>query len=259
MGTVTGLQILVVDDEPLAREGIRLLLETDSDIEAVHECTDGQAAVEAIIEMEPNLVFLDVQMPELDGFEVLEAVGVARMPHTIFVTAYDKYALQAFEVHALDYLLKPFTNERFFEALQRAKAQISFSEENRLSDRLSELLEHFKHGEDRLERLAIKSAGRIRFLDVEKIDWIEASDAYLRLHVGRESHLVRGTMSGIEARLDPGSFLRIHRSTIINLKSVKELQPLFHGEYAVTLLDGTYLTSGRSYREKLQSLLDNSL
>ncbi|HKR60538.1 MAG TPA: LytTR family DNA-binding domain-containing protein [Pyrinomonadaceae bacterium] len=252
-----GLRTLIVDDEPLAREGVRMLLENDPEVTAVHECADGQTAVNTIIGTKPDLVFLDVQMPEMDGFEVLEKVGVDRMPNTIFVTAYDKYALQAFEVHALDYLLKPYTNERFFNALERAKTQIKLRGDDNLNHQLSALLDRLKHGGDRLERLAVNAAGRISFVDVEEIDWIEAADTYVRLHVRRESHLVRGTMSGLEAKLDPHKFLRIHRSAIVNLSRIRELQPLFHGEYVVTLQDGTQLTSGRSYRDKLQPLLKN--
>ncbi|HET6891204.1 MAG TPA: LytTR family DNA-binding domain-containing protein [Pyrinomonadaceae bacterium] len=252
-----GLRTLIVDDEPLAREGVRMLLKHDPEVSAIHECADGQAAVNAIIEMKPDLVFLDVQMPEMDGFEVIEKVGVDRMPNTIFVTAYDRYALRAFEVYALDYLLKPYTNERFFRAVQRAKAQIKTGHENNLNGQLSALLDHLRVGEDHLERLVVKSAGRISYVNVEEIEWIEAADIYVRLHVGHEAHLVRGTMSGLEGKLDPRKFLRIHRSTIVNLSHVKELQPLFHGEYKVTLKNGTQLTSGRSYRDKLQPLLEN--
>ena len=253
-----GLRTLIVDDEPLAREGVRMLLANDPEITSVHECADGQAAVNAILEMKPDLVFLDVQMPEMDGFAVLETVGIDRMPNIIFVTAYDKYALQAFEVHALDYLLKPYTNERFFSALKRAKAQIQLSGHDNLNGRLSALLDHLKRGGDPLERLVVKTAGRISFVKVEEIDWIEAADTYVRLHVRRESYLVRGTMSGLEAKLDPDKFLRIHRSIIVNLSRVKELQPLFHGEYVVRLRDGTELSSGRSYHYKLRPLLENS-
>lgn len=252
-----GIQTLIVDDEPLAREGVRILLKNDPEITAVHECADGQAAVKEIIQRKPDLIFLDVQMPEMDGFEVLEAVGVDRMPNTIFVTAYDKYALKAFEVYALDYLLKPYTNERFFRALERAKAQIKLRDDTSLKLQLSAMLDQFKRGGDHLERLVVKAAGRISLVNVEEIDWIEAADIYVRLHVGNESHLVRGTMSGLEVKLDPDKFLRIHRSTIVNLGRVKELQPLFHGEYVVTLRNGTQLTSGRSYRDKLQPLLEN--
>ena len=251
------LRTLIVDDEPLAREGIRMLLATDPQVAAVDECADGQAAVDVIIERKPDLVFLDIQMPEMDGFEVLMEVGADRMPSTIFTTAYDKYALQAFEVHALDYLLKPYTNERFFEALERAKTQISLSHNINVSGQLSALLDHITRSGDSLERLVVKAAGRISFLNLEEVDWIEAEDTYVRLHVGRESHLVRGTMSGLERKLNPKKFLRIHRSKIVNLQRVKDLQPLFHGEYAITLHDGTQLTSGRSYRDKLQPLLAN--
>lgn len=253
-----GLRTLIVDDEPLAREGVRMLLANDPEITSVNECADGRAAVNMIIETKPDLIFLDVQMPELDGFEVLETVGIDRMPNIIFVTAYDKYALQAFEVHALDYLLKPYTNERFFSALKRAKAQIQLSGDDKINGQLSALLNHLKRGGDRLERLVVKTAGRISFVNVEEIDWIEAADTYVRLHVRRESHLVRGTMSGLEAKLDPHKFLRIHRSIIVNLSRVKELQPLFHGEYVIRLRDGTELSSGRSYRYKLQPLIENS-
>jgi len=165
--------------------------------------------------------------------------------------------LQAFEVHALDYLLKPYTNERFFEALERAKTQISLSHNINVSGQLSALLDHITRSGDSLERLVVKAAGRISFLNLEEVDWIEAEDTYVRLHVGRESHLVRGTMSGLERKLNPKKFLRIHRSKIVNLQRVKDLQPLFHGEYAITLHDGTQLTSGRSYRDKLQPLLAN--
>jgi two-component system, LytTR family, response regulator len=188
---------------------------------------------------------------------VLKAVGADRMPNTIFVTAYDKYALRAFEVHALDYLLKPYTNDRFFRALERAKVQIKIRDTHNLDVQLSALLNHLKSGRDLLERIVVKSVGRVSHVDVEEIDWIEAADTYVRLHVGRDSYLVRGTMSGLEAKLDPHKFLRIHRSVIVNLSRVKELQPLFHGEYAVKLHDGTQLTSGRSYRDKLQPLLEN--
>jgi two-component system, LytTR family, response regulator len=251
------LRTLIVDDEPLAREGIRMLLATDPEVVAVDECADGKAAVDVIIERKPDLVFLDIQMPEMCGFEVLRAVGGERMPNTIFVTAYDKYALRAFEVHALDYLLKPYSNERFFRALERAKTQIKLRNQTDVSNQVSALLDHLKRGGDRVERLVVKAAGRISFLNVEEIDWIEAADTYVRVHVGRESHLVRGTMTALEATLNPKKFLRIHRSTIVNLQQVKELQPLFHGEYLVTLRNGTQLTSGRSYRAKLQPLLEN--
>jgi two-component system LytT family response regulator len=253
------IQTLIVDDEPLAREGIRMLIEHDAEIAVIGECASGQQAIIAITEQMPDLVFLDIQMPEVSGFEVLEAIGVRHLPCVIFVTAYDKYALRAFEVHALDYLLKPFTSERFQRALERAKAQIKNRSGEQLNQRLVRLLEDIHKDKTYLERLVIKSAGRIFFLNVEEIDWIEAAENYVRLHTGRESHLIHGTMNKLASRLDPAQFLRIHRSTIINVRRIKELQPMFHGEYVVTLRDGTQLNSGRSYHQKLQSLLDDSL
>ena len=249
------LRTLIVDDESLAREGVRMLLERDSDVCDVLECVDGHAAVDVIRKEKPDLVFLDVQMPEMNGFEVVASVGVNQMPNTIFITAYDKYAVQAFEFNALDYLLKPYTNERFARALERAKIQIRNSHE--LSRQFSALLDHLSSDSNRLERLVVKSAGRLMLVNVEEIDWIEAADTYVRLHVGREAHLIRGGLSSLEARLDPKKFLRIQRSIIVNLSRVKELQPLFHGEYVITLNDGTKLNSGRSYRNKLQLLLEN--
>jgi two-component system LytT family response regulator len=253
------IRTLIVDDEPLAREGIRMLVERDAEIAVIGECANGQQAISAITEKMPDLLFLDIQMPEISGFEVLEAIGAQTLPCVIFVTAYDKYALRAFEVHALDYLLKPFTGERFQSALERAKAQIKSRGGEQLNQKLVRLLEDIRKDKTYLERLVVKSAGRIFFLNVEEIDWIEAAENYVRLHTGRESHLVHGTMNKLASRLDPAQFLRIHRSTIINVKKIKELQPMFHGEYVVTLRDGTQLNSGRSYRQKLQSLLDDSL
>ena len=249
------LRTLIVDDESLAREGVRMLLEKDPDVGVVLECADGHAAVDLITKEKPDLVFLDVQMPEMSGVEVVASVGVKKMPNTIFITAYDKYAVQAFEFNALDYLLKPYTNERFARALERAKTQLRNSHEP--SQQFSALLDHLSSDTNRLERLVVKSGGRISFVNVHDIDWIEAADMYVRLHVGREAHLIRGSLTALEAWLDPAKFLRIQRSIIVNLSRVKELHPLFHGEYVITLNDGTELNSGRSYRNKLQTLLEN--
>jgi two-component system, LytTR family, response regulator len=248
------IRTLIVDDEPLARRGIRAQLDEEEDIEIVSECRNGLEAVAAIEEQSPDLVFLDVQMPELDGFGVLEAVGVDRMPVVIFVTAYDQYALRAFDVHALDYLLKPVDAERFAGALQRARKQIEHHNVQDLNQRLQTFLDDVRAKQKFTERLVIKSGGRIFFLSVQEIDWIEAADNYVRLHVGRDSHLLRETMNHLEKRLDPDHFLRVHRSRIINIRQIKELQPLFRGEYDIMLQDGTRLESGRGYREKLQKL-----
>jgi two-component system LytT family response regulator len=245
------IRTLIVDDEPLGRERVRALLAEDPEIEIIGECKDGREAVAAIETQRPALLFLDVQMPEMDGFEVLEATAGEEMPVVIFVTAYDRYAVKAFEVHALDYLLKSFDRERFASALQRAKEEIHRGHESGIDARVTGLLEELQSRQKRLTRLVIKSAGRIFFLRVEEIDWIEAADNYVRLHAGKETHLLRETLQSLEGRLDPERFLRIHRSTIVNIDRILELQSLFHGDYAVRLRDGTELTLSRGYREKL--------
>ena len=246
------IRVLIVDDEPIARRGVRLQLKGDQEVEIIGECGNGLEAVAAIQKLEPDLVFLDVQMPEMDGFEVIEAIGVERMPRVIFVTAYDQYTLRAFEVHALDYLLKPFDRERFLKALNHARSSLERGEFNR---QLIRLLDDRLTTRKPLERLVIRSGGRIYFLNVEEVDWIEAADNYVELHVGRESHLLRETISGLAARLDPSQFLRIRHSTMVNLERVKELRPLFRGEYLIILRDGTELTSSRRYRKNLDSIL----
>ena len=249
------IQALIVDDERLARKRIRSLLKNERDVEVVGECADGAEALAAIRKQSPDLVFLDVQMPEMDGFQVLQEVGADRMPAVVFVTAYDKYALRAFEVHALDYLLKPFDEDRFGEALRRAKEQVLGGSNGELHDRLIALIEHLRSGERYVDRLLVKASGRVLFLKTEDIDWIEAAGNYVRLHVGRESHLLRETMNTIETRLDPAHFLRIHRSTIVNLDRIKEMQPWFSGEYVVLLKDGTELRLSRGYRDKFDERL----
>lgn len=249
------IRALIVDDEPLARERIRTLLKAAPDVRVVGECSDGRRAVKAIRRHKPDLVYLDVQMPEMDGFDVLEALEPGEMPVVIFATAYDKYALRAFDVHALDYLLKPFDRERFETALVRAREQIGKRRNGDINQRLLSLLADRASGQKPAQRLVIKSGGRITFLRAEEIDWVEAAGNYLRLHVGKEEHLLRETMNGLEGRLDPQKFLRIHRSTIVNLDRVKEMQPSFHGDYLVRLNDGTRLTLSRGYRDKLQEIL----
>ena len=255
------IRVLIVDDEPIARTGIRRELGRDPDTEVVGECTNGRDAVSFIRERAPDLVFLDLQMPELDGFGVVEQIGVERMPVVVFVTAFDEFALKAFELHALDYVLKPFNSERFQKALRRAKAQARRAGAAELSGRLLSLIEDAGRAQGRgpyLERVVVKTGGRIFFLSVAEIDWIEAADNYVRLHAGRESHLVQGALSRLESRLDPKLFLRVHRSAIVNVTRIKELQPLFHGEYAIKLAGGKELTSSRGYRDKLQQLLETA-
>jgi two-component system LytT family response regulator len=252
---VTKIRTLVVDDEPLARERVLSLLQQENDVEVVGECSDGGQAVSAIQEQAPDLVFLDVQMPGCDGFEVIRNIGADRMPTVIFVTAYDEYALRAFEVHALDYLLKPFGKERFQQTLRHAREALERRRAGDLGRRLLALVHDIKPEPQRVERLVVKSGGRVFFLRTDEIDWIEAAGNYVRLHLGSESHLFRETMNRMEARLDVKRFARIHRSRIVNTERIKELQPWFNGDYVVVLRDGTRLTLSRGYREKLQQRL----
>ena len=252
---MTKIRTLIVDDEPLARERVMSLLQQESDVEVVGECSDGGQAVSAIQQQAPDLVFLDVQMPGCDGFEVIRHIGADRMPTVVFITAYDEYALQAFEVHALDYLLKPFDKDRFQQTLRHAREALERRRAGDLGRRLLALVHDIKPEPRREERLVVKSGGRVFFLRTDEIDWIEAAGNYVRLHLGTESHLFRETMNRIEARLDPRRFSRIHRSRIVNTERIKELQPWFNGEYVVILRDGQRLTLSRGYRDKLQHRL----
>ena len=258
MTSTKAIRTLIVDDEPLARRRIRRMLARHPDVEVIGECANGREAVAAINEQQPALVFLDVQMPEVDGFAALGALDLDEMPLVIFVTAYDQYALRAFEVHALDYLLKPFDRRRFDMAMQRARSRLA-TERSDVSQRTIALLEELRAQQSHVERMVIKAGGRAFFLKTDEIDWIEAEGKYVRLHVGRESYLVREAISQIEAQLDPKRFLRIHRSTIVNLDRVRELQPWFHNDYRVILRDGTELMLSRSCRKRLGELLGNAL
>lgn len=249
------IRAMVVDDEAMARERVVSLLRQEQDIELIGECSDGEQAVNAINSQQPDLVFLDVQMPAVDGFRVIEQVGPEKMPAVVFVTAYDEYAVRAFEVHALDYLLKPFGRERFQQTLQHARSHVERRRAGDLGKRLMALVQDIKPEPQKLDRLVVKSGGRVFFLRTEDIVWIEAAGNYVRLHLGEDSHLFRETMNGIEARLDPRRFVRIHRSRIVNSDRIKELQPWFNGEYVVVLQNGTRLTLSRGYREKLQERL----
>jgi two-component system LytT family response regulator len=243
---------IVVDDEPLARERLLKLLREENEVEVIGEAANGREAVELIRKTKPALAFLDVQMPELDGFGVLAELSADERPAVVFVTAYDKFALKAFDVHAIDYLLKPFDKERFQLALRRALDQLSRKQPDDVQAQLSALLNELRPAQQS-DRIAIKGDGRFVFVKTSDIDWVEAADNYVSLHVGKDSHLLRETMSSIETRL-PKQFLRISRSVIVNTERIKELQPLFHGEYTVILRDGTKLTLSRSHRDKLQQL-----
>ena len=259
------IKTLIVDDEPLARRNLRLLLAKDPQIEILDECRNGREAVKAINSLSPDLIFLDIQMPEMDGFDVLANVGPDQIQAIIFVTAFDQYALKAFDVHALDYLLKPFDDERFAHALTRAKAQIEAREINRLSKRLIALLEEREsernapaQGKGYLTRVMIKAAGRVVLLKVDEIDFIEADGNYAKLHVGKKAHLLREKMNDLEGQLDPARFVRIHRSAIVNLDRIKEMHPHFNGDYIVVLEDGRQLRLSRTRREQLEARLSMS-
>ena len=252
------VRTLLVDDEALARRRLRSLLREETDVEIVGECADGSAAVAQIEALSPDLVFLDVQMPEADGFDVLDAVGAERMPVVVFVTAYDSYALKAFEFHALDYLLKPFSRERFRNALERARAEVRRRrrEDGPTHGELSALVRELREAGRRPQRLVVRDGGLVSFLRIEDIDWVESAGNYLRIHAGPETHLIRGTIKGCAERLDSESFVRISRSTIVNLDRVRAVHPWTRGELVVVLRDGTQLPTtgdhGRRLRERLK-------
>ena len=259
------LRVVLVDDEPAARRGLRLLLDRDNEVEVAGEAAAGAEAVELIRRMRPDVVFLDVQMPGGSGFDVLQRVGPAAAPVVVFVTAYDEHALRAFEVNAVDYLLKPYDDARFTLALQRAKGEVRRRQTDKVNARLTQLLEYLQQNpghapaapatERAHERILLKSSGEIFFLKPGEIDWIEAEGDYMKFHVSGRAHLMRETMARLEARLDPGQFVRIHRSTIVNLDRVRKLSPSFAGEYAVVLHDGTKLRLSRGYHERIATLL----
>lgn len=263
------IRVLIVDDEPLARRGIRARLAPARDVEVVGECAGGREAVRAIRELAPDLVFLDVQMPGVDGFGVIGAVGTAEMPVVVFVTAYDQHAIRAFEAQALDYLLKPIDDERFERALERARRRIGERREGALGRRLAAVLAEAGAAEPAavtseraappVDRFLVKKGGRVILVPAEEVDWIEAASDYVRLHVGHESHLLRETMSRMEEQLDPRRFVRIHRSTIVNVERIRELHPHFNREYVVVLRDGTELKLSRGYRDRVEPFFGGAL
>jgi len=258
MTSVRPIRTLIVDDEPMARASLRVLLGGDSDIELVGECASGPDAVTAISVQEPELVFLDIQMPRMSGFDVLAAVGDNRRFAVVFVTAYDAYAIAAFDVQALDYVLKPFDDERFHRAVERAKSRIRH---NRIDHLASELV-HVVSGSqaernEAADRIAIRDGTRTVFVALSEIDWIEAADYYVQLHVGQRSYLHREPMRDLEARLDPRRFMRIHRSAIVALDRIAELRPSAHGDHCVRLRDGTELRLSRARRARLRAVLAN--
>jgi two-component system LytT family response regulator len=253
------LRVIIVDDEPLARKFIRRMLKDDQEVEIVGECVNGKEAVVAVREQMPDLVFLDVQMPEMDGFAALAALEVERLPEIIFTTAYEQFAIRAFEIHALDYLLKPFDQARFNKALAHAKERLSGVKYVEGRKQVTAMLENVKLNPKFLDRLIVKANGRIIFLKTRDIHWIKADDKYVHLHTGKTAHMVRQTLNAMEGQLDPQIFLRIHRSAVVNIEWIKELQPLFGGEHRVVLEDGTKLTLSRNYKDKLFELLGKPL
>jgi len=247
------IRTLIVDDESLARDRMRQLLQTEAEIEIVGECADGRTAVATIQNESPDLIFLDVQMPELDGFGVVAAIEPEAMPVIVFVTAHDKFALRAFEIHAVDYLLKPFDRERFQKALHRAVEQIRQRESGTLIARQAALIASLKSPKTE-DRIAVKASGLVVWVKLDEVDWIGSADNYAELHVGTKSHLLRETMAALEARLDPKRFVRISRSVIVNAPRIKELKRLFYGGCEITLQSGMKLTLSRRYRDKLKQL-----
>jgi two-component system LytT family response regulator len=252
------IKTVIVDDEPLACRRIRRLLQTDPEIQVVATCTNGPEAVKAIEQHRPELLFLDIQMPGMNGFGVIEAIEHIQ-PQIIFVTAYDRYAIQAFDVHALDYLLKPFDRVRFDAAVARAKTVIQQETQRGIARELMSLRDELRVKPKYLDRLVIKSGGRISFLKTQEIDWIEAQGKYVAIHTGKETHVVREGLSSLEGDLNPKKFLRIHRSTIVNLDRIQSLQPWFHGDCKVILYDGTKLMLSRHYRQRFDDLLGRPL
>jgi two-component system LytT family response regulator len=254
------VRALIVDDEPLARAHLRSLFADRDDVEVIGECGDGASAVEQIRALSPELVLLDIQMPELDGLAVVREVGLDRMPTVVFVTAYDEFAIAAFDVNAADYVLKPVDRERFAKAVDRAVRLVrgggaapAVREET-----LARLLDQLGVDRRYLERIAVKNDGRVHFVKVSEIDWVEAADDYVKFHVGKAAFLHRDTLSRMESRLPPSQFLRIHRSVIVNVERIRELQPWFQGDWVVRLADGTTLHSSRSYRGNVRAFLDRA-
>ncbi len=241
------MRVVIIDDELPARKKIRAFLQDEPSIEIVGEASDGLEAVNIVEQLKPELIFLDIQMPHLTGFEVLQQLDSEIMPKVIFTTAYDQYALKAFEVHAIDYLLKPFDQERFQDALKHAFQQSA----NKIPSQLSNLISTLNKQRNYLQRILLKTSGKIIILKIDDINWIEAEEKYVQLHTSKEKYLYRETMNALEQELDPQKFVRIHRSYIVQLDFIKELTPWSHGDYLVILKDGTELNMGRNYRERI--------
>jgi two-component system LytT family response regulator len=258
------VRTIIADDEPLARQKLRLLLNLEPEVKIVAECHDGSQALAAIRACRPDLLMLDIQMPSLDGFQVLSEIAPEEMPVVIFTSAYDQYAIRAFEAHALDYLLKPFDQERLHQAIDRARFELSKTKDREITRRILKLLSVVKPDKPPTApgfdgRFVIKTKGRIVFLDLDDIDWLEAAANYVRLNVGKEVYLFRETISRVSERLNPNHFIRIHRSMIVNVRRIKELIPVNSGEYIVVLRNGKELSCSRGYRVNLQHVIAKNL
>jgi two-component system, LytTR family, response regulator len=260
--TGTVIRTIIADDERLAREKLRILLASEPEIKVVAECQDGRQTLSELRKHSADLILLDIQMPGMDGFQVLNELSAEEMPVVIFTSAYDQYAIRAFEAHALDYLLKPFDRERLHHAIERARSELNKSQDREITHRILSLLSRVKSemlpASQPEDRLVIKAKGRVLFLTLDEIDWIEASANYVRLNVGKESHLFRETISRISERLNPNHFARIHRSTIVNVRKIKELFPVNSGEYIVVLKNGKELSCSRGYRAAVQSMIEKN-
>lgn len=256
---VPAIRTIVADDENLARKKLRLLLSSESGVDVVAECSNGRQTVAAVQTHRPDLLLLDIQMPDLDGFEVIAQLSGGELPVIIFTTAYDQYAIRAFEAHALDYLLKPFNQDRLHRALERVKVELLKTHEHSVQTRILDLLGRTKSESQQLRRLVIRTAGRVVFLELDEVDWIEAAANYVKLHVGKDSFLIREGIGHFSAKLDPDRFVRIHRSSIVNVRRIRELQPCDSGEYIAVLRDGKELSCSRGCRPQLLKLIDGSL
>jgi two-component system LytT family response regulator len=255
---VKTIKVAIADDEPLARERLRSLLEGREGYAIVAECVDGAEALAALTQHDIDLLFLDVQMPGLNGFQILDSLSSGPLPMIVFVTAFDDYALRAFDVSALDYLLKPFDKERFEMTLIRVEERFFGREKAEMSGELREFIRTLSTtaSPTHVSRFPVRANGEIYFVRVEDVDWIDAEGNYVALHAAGRRHLVRDTIKSLEDRLDPAKFVRVHRSAIINVDRLRKLQPYFHGEYVITLQDGTTLTSSRTYSDRLRALLE---
>jgi two-component system, LytTR family, response regulator len=253
------IRLLMTDDEPVALRRLRRLLQAAEDVDIVGECGDGASAVEAIRELAPDVVLLDVQMPELDGFGVVQALGAEILPIIIFVTAYDRYALRAFDVHALDYVLKPVDQERLLLAIDRARVRLAAPRHRTVDERMVALLEDLTAQRRYLTRVPVRAERGLRVVDLAEVDWISAADNYVTLHTAGREYLLRDTMARLEQQLDPAQFVRIHRSAIVRVDRIRELLPAFHGDYTVILKDGARLTLTRGYRPKMEEALGRRL